>query len=56
MAFTLGRTVAVCMAYKYYAHARVDEIDLDAKSQWVGKGKISALNYLEDHHQASNKH
>ena len=25
-----------------YAHARVDDLDLDARSQWIGKGtKIS---------------
>ena len=27
-----------------YAHARFDDIDLDARSQWVGKGKKSALH------------
>ena len=29
-----------------YAHAHVDDLDLDARSQWVGKGKKSALNAL----------
>ena len=30
-----------------YAHARFDDRDLAARSQWVSKGKNSALNYLE---------
>ena len=30
-----------------YAHHRVDDLDLDARSQWVGKStQKSALNYL----------
>ena len=29
-----------------YAHARFDDLDLDARSQWVGKGTISAFNAL----------
>ena len=46
MAFKLGMTVDLCMT---------DMLMLvDAMSQWVGKGKISALNYLDN--QASNKH
>ena len=57
MAFKLGMTVDLCMAYIYiyiYAHVRLDDLDLDARSQWVGKGKVSALNYLDN--KASNKH
>ena len=27
-----------------YAHASVDDIDLDVRSQWVSKGKDSALH------------
>ena len=30
------------------AHARVDDLDLDARSQRVGKGKTPALNYLDN--------
>ena len=29
-----------------YAEARFDDLDLDARSQWVGKGENSALNAL----------
>ena len=35
MAFKFGMTVDLCMVYN--AHACFD--DLDARSQWVGKGK-----------------
>ena len=42
MAFKLGMTVDLCMAYNIYAHARVN--DLEVKSNWLGRGKISALN------------
>ena len=31
-----------------YAHARFDHLDLDARSQWVGKGRKSVLNYLDN--------
>ena len=38
MAFKHDMTVALCMAYML--HARVDDLDLDARAQlWVGKGK-----------------
>ena len=47
MTFKLGMTVNLCMAY-IYAHACVDNLDLDATSQWVGKGKKSALNYFDN--------
>ena len=30
----------------YYVHARFDDVDLDARSQWIGKGKQSALHAL----------
>ena len=45
MAFKLGMTVDVCMAYNY-AHADFD--DLDSRSQWLGRGKYSALNSLDN--------
>ena len=31
-----------------YAQGSVDDLDLDARSQWVGKSKKSALNYLDN--------
>ena len=37
--FKLGMTVDLWMPY---AHARFDDLGLDARSQWVGKGKTSA--------------
>ena len=36
MAFKLGMAVDLGIAY---AHARFDDLDLDAKSQWVVKEK-----------------
>ena len=36
------------------AHARSDDVDLDARSQWVDKRKQSTLNYLDNY--ATNKH
>ena len=50
MAFKLGMTVDLLRGI----YARFDDLDLDARSQWVGKGKQSVLNYLDN--QASNKH
>ena len=38
MAFKRGMTVDLCMTY---AHAHFD--DLDARSQWAGKGKIFSV-------------
>ena len=36
-----------------YAHVHFDDLDLDARSQWVGKGaKISALHALGSYEQA----
>ena len=31
-----------------YVYSRFDDLDHDARSQWVGKGKISALNALSN--------
>ena len=47
MAFTLGMTVDMYM-HGIYAHAHFGDLDLDAKSQWNGKGKKSALNDLDN--------
>ena len=38
MAFKLCMAVDLCMTYNY-AYARVEDLDLDARSQWVGSGK-----------------
>ena len=27
-------------------HGRFDDLDLDARTQWLGRGNKSALNYL----------
>ena len=35
MAFKLGVTGRLMQVYNY-AHARVDDLDLDARSQWLG--------------------
>ena len=45
MRFTLVMMVDLCMAY-IYAGAHFDDLDLDARSQWFGRGNNSALNYL----------
>ena len=43
-----GMTVDVCMAY-IMLMPLFDDLDFDAKSQWVGKGNNSALlNYLDN--------
>ena len=34
--------------YGLYAHSRADDLDLDARSPWLGGGKHSALNYLDN--------
>ena len=36
-----------------YAHAHFDGLDLDARSQWISRGKISVFNYLDNY--VSNK-
>ena len=46
MAFKLGMTEDLCMAY--YGHARFDDLDLDARSHWLGRGQNSALNDLDN--------
>ena len=40
MAFKLGMTID--------AHAHFDDLDLNARSQWVDKGKKSAWNYFNN--------
>ena len=46
VAFKLDMTVRRLM-HDIYAHARVDDLDRDARSQWLGRGNNSALNYLD---------
>ena len=29
-------------------HAGINVLDLDARSQWLGRGNLSALNYLDN--------
>ena len=31
-----------------YAHDHFDDLDLDARSQWLGRGQTSALSYLDN--------
>ena len=47
MAFKLGMETDVCMAY-LLSHTRFDDLDLDARPQWLGRGTHSALNYLDN--------
>ena len=53
MALKLGITWQT-RTWHIYAHARVHDLDLDARSPWLGRGKIAALNCVENY-QASNK-
>ena len=46
MAFKLGMTVDLCM--DIYTHDRFDDLDLDARSQWLSRGTNSALNDLDN--------
>ena len=48
MTFKLGMTVDLCKAY----YARVNDLDLDGRSKWLGRGKNAALNYLDYYKQA----
>ena len=36
------------LMHRIYAHARVDDSDPDARSQWASEGNRSVLNYLDD--------
>ena len=31
-----------------YTRGRVDDVELDAKSQWLSRGKTAALSYLDN--------
>ena len=49
MVFKLGMTVDMCIAYTTKTLLMLVSRtlhDLDASSQWVGKGKVSVLNNL----------
>ena len=50
MAFELGTTVDLSCA-----HTRFDDLDLDERTQWLGRGNNSALNDL-DNQTSNNKH
>ena len=40
-----------------YAHAHFDDLDLDARLQWVGKAKtIKSVFHALDNYKASNTH
>ena len=44
MELNLGTMVDVCMAYIMHYLAHFDNLDLDARSQWLGRGReTSAL-------------
>ena len=45
MTFTLGMAVDM---HGIHAHAHFDDLDLDSRSQWLGRGKHSAFNYLDN--------
>ena len=38
--------VDLCIAYNVNTHARFDDLDLDARSQFVDKDKKLVLNYF----------
>ena len=48
MSIKLDMTVDLCIAHNNYAYARFDDLDRDARSQWLGRGNNSALNILDD--------
>ena len=45
MAFKLGMKVDF---HGIYTHGRFADLDLDARSQWLGRRTNSALNYLDN--------
>ena len=47
MAFKVSMKVDVCMGYNY-ADGRFDDLDLDARSQWLDRGTNLVLNYLDN--------
>ena len=49
MAFKFGMAIDLSIIWHIiYAHARFDDLDLDARSQWVGKRKKSPWNYIDN--------
>ena len=36
------------LVHGIHAHAHFDDLDLEGRSQWVGRGKTTALNYLDN--------
>ena len=53
MAFNFGMTVDLCGIY-IYAHADFDYLDLDARSQWVSRGKTIQYCHISTTKQAIN--
>ena len=47
MAFKLSMKVDLIM-YGIYTPGHFDDLDLDARSQWLGRGTNSACNYLSN--------
>ena len=52
MAFKLGMAVDLCMAY--YADPRFDNLDLDTRSQWLGRGKQYLSYGIQTTHDGIN--
>ena len=42
MAFKLGMKVDI------YTHGRFDDLDINARSQWLGRETHAALNYIHN--------
>ena len=52
MALKLGMAVDLCMAY--YADPRFDNLDLDTRSQWLGRGKQYLSYGIQTTHDGIN--
>ena len=47
VAFKLGMKADLCMGY--YTQSSFDDLDLNARSHWLGRGNNSALNYFDNY-------
>ena len=54
MAFKIGMTVDFCMTYN--ADARFDDLDLDTRSQWIGRRKQYLSYGIETAHDGRLMH
>ena len=52
--FDFSRYYKLKSSQVWDAHARFDDLDLDARSQWVDKSQKSELNYLDN--EENNQH